>query len=99
MLKIKNFELQREKESRLVAKNQHGSDLRRLRQELQNQQAEAKELTRLTKELHSKRTATEHQYTQVASSSRTDEAAIKEIDEKIAKNEEGIKAFSAAALF
>ena len=92
VLKTENLELQREKESQLVAKNQCGSDLRRLREELQSQQAEADELTRRTKELENKRVATQRQYKQIESTGQAYEVAIKEIDEKIAKNEGRIKA-------
>lgn len=98
-LKTQNLELQRKKESRLVVKNQRESDLRRLREELQSQQAEANELTRRMKELENKRAATQRQYRQIESTSQTDEAAIKEIDEKVAKNEEGVKVLLAAALY
>jgi hypothetical protein len=98
-LRLENQDLQRQKQARLSAKNLRASDLRRLEEERQRQLTEADELLRQMKELEIRCAATTDQCKQVERAYQNDEAIINKIEEKITKNEDGIKLFLAIAIF
>lgn len=91
-LTIENQKLRQSKEPHLLAKSQRGDELRRL-------QVELDQISGQMRSLELRHTAATDQQRQILAASQSDEAMLKDIDDRISKNDRGIEIFLEAASF
>jgi hypothetical protein len=98
-LRKENQQLRESREAHILAKSQRGDELRRVQAEVDEISRQIKELGLQMKELELKQTAVANQHLQILEMSQSDEAVLKDMEDKIAKNERGIELFLEAATF